>query len=292
MGSSLFSISDIYPKITAFRAALQQKGLVGKPLYFAKVDVSSCFDTIPQSRLISLISSLLCAGSYRIGRYVEVAPPDRHQCADEMVHTLRPKTKYSSHGRAGGDFSSFAQLVEDEFSNGKKQTIFVDSVSRQMQSKEKLMDLVREHLSNNLVKIGKKYYRQKEGIPQGSVLSTLLCNFFYADFEQSCLRFLQREDTMLLRLIDDFLVVSTQKPLVERFVRIMHKGNPDYGLSVKAQKTLTNFAMTVDGSSVKSLPREALFPYCGIQIDPRSLDISKEYEQGEPNRKFTFLSIF
>ena len=36
-----------------------------------------------------------------------------------------------------------------------------------------------------IVKIGSNYYRQSVGIPQGSVLSTILCSFFYGDLEKS-----------------------------------------------------------------------------------------------------------
>jgi telomerase reverse transcriptase len=34
------------------------------------------------------------------------------------------------------------------------------------------------------VKMGPDYYRQMVGIPQGSVLSSLLCSFFYGDLEK------------------------------------------------------------------------------------------------------------
>jgi hypothetical protein len=32
--------------------------------------------------------------------------------------------------------------------------------------------------------IGEDYYRQQVGIPQGSVLSALMCSFFYGDMEK------------------------------------------------------------------------------------------------------------
>jgi telomerase reverse transcriptase len=35
------------------------------------------------------------------------------------------------------------------------------------------------------VQIGSEFYKQRVGIPQGSVLSTILCNFFYGDLEVS-----------------------------------------------------------------------------------------------------------
>lgn len=43
-------------------------------------------------------------------------------------------------------------------------------------------------------KIGKDYFRQVVGIPQGSVLSTLLCSFFYGDLERRHLKFTEDSD--------------------------------------------------------------------------------------------------
>lgn len=37
--------------------------------------------------------------------------------------------------------------------------------------------------------IGNEYYRQVVGIPQGSVLSAILCSFFYGDLERKHFRF-------------------------------------------------------------------------------------------------------
>ena len=38
-------------------------------------------------------------------------------------------------------------------------------------------------------KIGQTYYRQVVGIPQGSVLSSILCSFFYGDLEKNFSKF-------------------------------------------------------------------------------------------------------
>ena len=44
-------------------------------------------------------------------------------------------------------------------------------------------------LSDHYRKIGQDYYRQTVGIPQGSVLSTILCSFFYGDLETKVFKF-------------------------------------------------------------------------------------------------------
>jgi hypothetical protein len=71
------------------------------------------------------------------------------------------------------------------------------------------MQLLREHITTNLVKVtfpflllpflppsltlhsqvGGRLFRQKDGIPQGSILSSLLCSLFYGDMERKKLAF-------------------------------------------------------------------------------------------------------
>jgi telomerase reverse transcriptase len=72
--------------------------------------------------------------------------------------------------------------------------------------------------------MGKSFYRQKVGIPQGSVLSTVLCNIFYADLEQKKLPFLKDQDGLLLRLIDDFMFISMNRDHAAQFLQYMHDG--------------------------------------------------------------------
>jgi telomerase reverse transcriptase len=77
-------------------------------------------------------------------------------------------------------------------------------------------------------KMGKQFYRQKVGIPQGSVLSTILCNIFYADLEKKKLPFLMDDDGLLLRLIDDFLFISMNREHAKSFLEHMHQGSFSY----------------------------------------------------------------
>lgn len=77
--------------------------------------------------------------------------------------------------------------------------------------RKEIIALLEEHITENIVKvgctchcaqlevhcchfgcyaqIGNEYYRQVVGIPQGSVLSAILCSFFYGDLERKNFRF-------------------------------------------------------------------------------------------------------
>src|SRR5690606_10334200 len=104
--------------------------------------------------------------------------------------------------------------------------VFVDTGAHKRLNTLDLLDLLEQHIRSNLVKIGKKYFRQKKGIPQGSVVSSLLCNFFYGEHEQQELAFLRAcEEAVLFRLIDDYLLITTDRGLAERFLQVMLDGN-------------------------------------------------------------------
>ena len=181
----------------------------------------------------------------------------------------------------------FAHTVNTEIAAKKKNTVFVDAVVRNRQGTDDLLDLLEEHVERNIVKIGKKFYRQKEGIPQGSVISTLLCSFFYGELERECFGFLTDGDSLMLRLIDDFLLVTTKKEHAQSFLQIMHNGVEKYGVSVNWQKSLVNFETTVNGTRIPRLVGTTLFPYCGNLIDTRSLEITKDREHRRQTSKMT-----
>lgn len=265
----MFSVGDIYKRIDRFK---QRLGHQNMPLYFAKLDVRAAFDTIPQAAVISLMRSVPSQGKYDMVRHVEIQPN-----ASGVLAKSKVMKRWHTSARAGGDESTFLQLIARGAIPSKKDAVYVDSVFRKSHSTRDLLALIGSHIQENLVKIGKKYYRQKSGIPQGSVISSMLCNYFYADLEKKELQFLQVEGCLLLRLIDDFLLITTDKNKASEFVEVMLQGMPKYGVSVSPGKTLVNFDMSVDGMSVPKIQDDCrAFPYCGIQIDCHTLNITRD----------------
>lgn len=266
LGSSLFSVADIHPRLKEFRARLPASP--GK-LYFAKLDVKSAFDTIPQDALLELMSTVTSETKYKLTKHAEVR-------AGHRGGVQLPTKRWRSLATRPHDHTSFLSRLKSQLATAKRHTIFVDNAMQRQQDAHALLALMASHVRQNLVKIGKKYYRQKEGIPQGSVLSSTLCNYFYADLEIRHLSFLSNgEDCLLLRLIDDFLLITPDKSKAQRFVQVMHEGFPEYGVTVHSAKTLVNFDLSIDGDAVAKLPKSQRFPYCGTLIDCETLEVAK-----------------
>ena len=280
VGSALFSVGEMYPKLKAFAKKLEEDVAVRRPFFFAKVDAKSCFDTIPQRKIVRLMETVASEEDYRIARHAEIkASESRDYHGLQVGKQSRPTRKFVSTARAATDFPKFEDVVRNSHAADKKNTIFVDSIVPTLESKEKMLDLLEDHVQRNVIKIGKKFYKQKAGIPQGSVLSSLLCNYFYAQLEQECLGFLQDNESILLRLIDDFLLITTKKAHATSFLQIMHDGIEKYGVEVNPRKSLANFEASINDHSIPRLQDKRAFPYCGNLIDTKTLEISKDRDR-------------
>lgn len=267
LGSSMFCVNDIYPRIKVFKARL---GSSPPPLYFAKVDVKAAFDTIPQDAVLDMVGRIPTQSGYFTSKHVEVSPLETDNC--------KTMKRWHNTGRIPSDKTGFlARLVAAPTTVTRSNAVFSDSAAEWLHRTPKLLALTHEHIKRNLVRIGKKYYRQKTGIPQGSVLSSTLCNYFYAELERTHLAFLSDEGSLLMRLIDDFLLITTDRRKAARFIQVMHRGVPKYGVTVSQGKSLVNFPITIDGTPVPVIDSKTSgFPYCGLAIDCATLDIRKQ----------------
>lgn len=123
---------------------------------------------------------------------------------------------------------------------------------------------------------------QVHGIPQGSVLSPLLCNFYYGNAEGNL--FGTREEikllglssqSVILRMMDDYLMISTSKSCVQHFLQRSQQCLKPYGGGVNPKKTRVNFQTTleIDGQCVPLTKiGDGVVPWCGLLLDERTLE--------------------
>jgi telomerase reverse transcriptase len=270
LGSALFSVGELHDRLRTFKRNITSPD--DQRLYFVKVDVQTCFDTIPQAQLLKLVEDLISNESYEIGKHAEIKAGDERWTST----TRKPSRRFVGLAHPEGDLITFSPAVANGLSQYKKRTVYNNTGNPKVWDTRQLLKLLHEHVQQNIIKIGKKYYRQKSGIPQGSILSTLLCSFFYGHFEMRNLGFLVGGESLLLRLVDDFLLVTANQSHARRFLQVMVDGSDDYGISVNTKKSLANFEILVNKSKIPRLHGSTVFPYCGMLIDTRTLEVSKD----------------
>lgn len=150
-----------------------------------------------------------------------------------------------------------------------------------------LLKLLAEHIFINTVDIDKTQYIQRTGIAQGSILSTLLCNLYYADMEhkvvfprlhQSALDFNPRgcHHEVLMRYTDDFMYVSTRKARAIEFVSILQQGIPSYNCTINLSKSQFSFNLE-DSPGHILVAKSNTIIWCGLRIDPNTGEININY---------------
>jgi telomerase reverse transcriptase len=278
LGSALFSVDDMFTKLQAFRSTLGPRASRTSPLYFAKVDVKSCFDTIPQQRLLRLAKDILSANEYHLTRYARAKLLGGHN-EETPGFGAKPSWKFLTKATTDQGRFDLDDEIVSETAAGRTRNAYVGGVVQRPQQRQAILDLLHEHVESNIVKLGNRLYRQKEGIPQGSIVSSLLCSYFYAELERNALGFANNDNSLILRLIDDFLIITTDRSVAEGFMHIMHAGLPEFGVQVKVDKSKANFDMNIDGTPVARLPAITDFPYCGNAINTVTLDLSKDMER-------------
>lgn len=269
-GYAVGSVDGIIARLRHFKEKVAEPHGTRR-LYFAKVDVKDCFDSIDQTRVLELAGQSLIADQYTSSRYC-IARPNTDRIG------LNGRWRWRS---LSTDRDSTFDVFAEQCSRAKRNVLLVDGVTSTSSERATLLNLLHQHVGMNIVRIGKKFYRHSLGIAQGSVLSSLLCNIYYASMEEEYLSFLgdDRHATMAVRLVDDFLVASTDRRTVEKFVTTMHGGIAAYGCVVNPQKTLVNFKMSCGGSPVRKLEDTTRFPFCGLLIHCKDLHVEKDFSR-------------
>ena len=287
LGSSMFSMDEIYPRLKTFSKHLKESRQDNLPLYFAKVDVANCFDTIPQDKILELMDKICSQPAYYPVRHAEVSAKRIQPQSD---FTVTRKFRDREPARGPHDYQVFQNFIAMNNGERKTNTVFVEQSVPTMRDRDRLMKMLSDHISHNQVKMGKKFFNQKRGIPQGSILSSMLCNFFYGQFEVEHLGFVDQKDSLLLRLLDDFLLITVDKDKACQFLDIMHSGSPQYGITVKPQKSMSNFRYIVNGYTITQCI-ENMFPYCGKVINTATLEIGKDRQRQAAARISNSLTI-
>jgi len=119
LGSTLFSINDLYSKLKTFKSSLADSNT---PLYFAKVDVTQAFDTIPQSAVLALMNTLPSESEYQLQKHLQMKPNDNYRL-DPYAKASR---KYSSLAYPLDDCVSFEENLSDSLATGRKNAVFID----------------------------------------------------------------------------------------------------------------------------------------------------------------------
>ncbi|XP_069814636.1 telomerase reverse transcriptase isoform X2 [Dendropsophus ebraccatus] len=273
IGSSVFGLDGIYKKWRKYVLWLKKSNSENEKFYFVKTDVQQAYDTIPHTKLEKVISKVInpeIEEVYCIRRYALL-------WLDSHGHIRKSfKRHVSNLVDVMPNLKGF--LTHFQECNSSQNAVFVEQSLSLNENSRKLLAAFQQIIFNNILRINDRYYRQCCGIPQGSMLSTLLCSLCYGDMENKLFCGIE-ENGLFMRLIDDFLLVTPHLKQAKQFLRTLAEGIPEYGCSISLDKTVVNFPIDdiPECSAVQKLPAHSLFPWCGLLLDTQTLEVLCDY---------------
>jgi telomerase reverse transcriptase len=243
---------EIYQEIKAFKMKLMERYPNGLPrLYFCSLDIKACFDSIDQKKLLNIVESVITEMHYTISKYATI-----------HVVMERIRKRFHTTARNRGTFNEFATSLAQDLFNA----IIVDNIGHHVKERVELLRQIELHISSHIVRVGKKFFKQTIGIPQGSILSSVLCDIYFGNFESSSLLHWDDQESLMLRYVDDFLFISTKASNAAEFVKTVYHGKDTHGFLVNISKSIVNFDLEMEGLLCKHIDPSKGFPWYGLLI--------------------------
>uniref|UniRef100_A0A8C0GSQ2 Telomerase reverse transcriptase n=1 Tax=Chelonoidis abingdonii TaxID=106734 RepID=A0A8C0GSQ2_CHEAB len=268
LGSSVFGKDDIYKIWRKFVSEVLESNDKIPRFYYVKVCFHYFFPSIIETDLVEIIKKRTV---YCIRRYAVIKITMSGQIRKYYRRHVSTFKDFMSHMR------SFVSHLQE--STSLQNAIVVEQSLSLNETSSSLFAFFLQMIHNNILEIEGRYYLQCCGIPQGSILSTLLCSLCYGDMENKLFCGIQR-DGVLIRLIDDFLLLTPHLTLAKTFLRTLAAGIPEYGFLINPKKTMMNFPVDEDipgCSKFKQLPYCSVIPWCGLLLDIQTLEVYCDY---------------
>ena len=146
-----------------------------------------------------------------------------------------------------------------------------DSVRTAHLSTEDVTNVLEMELFRTALWVGNQCYLRKDGLFQGSSLSAPIVDLVYDDLLEYYEEFqdIENEDSLILRLADDFFVISTSQRQIIDIKNLTLSGFKEYNATVKKQKIITASSQS---DNVK------VIQFCAVNIFVEKLEVWKESE--------------
>ncbi|CAM8949179.1 unnamed protein product [Rhodiola kirilowii] len=313
LGSSVFDYNDVYKRLCPFLISLKESGILPS-VYVVVADVVKAFDSINQNKLLSVMRNVIEQDLYCLKKTSEVICTKKSMW---LHRNILPENqtilRCFSQSRPSVPYRLLHRVLVNQES------------SYHLQNKDLFLCLA-EHVKGNVLYLDGEFYLQKNGISQGSILSSLLCSFYFAHLEKNVIYpFLEKacEATnhntlsvcnagstlvgngetslpclkyVLMRFIDDFILITTSRKQATNFFTRLQRGFRDYNCYINSEKYGLNFESDkVSGVSNSRLHADdngqAFLPWIGLLINCQTLEIQADYGRYLKNHLCSTLTI-
>ncbi|KHN69838.1 telomerase reverse transcriptase [Ordospora colligata OC4] len=222
LGNSVINQAGMYEKLAPYLSSVRGEA------YILKVDVSGCFDSIPQEHVMRIVKDTINKSTYYISNI---------SALEAAGIEVRCRQIY----KASNNIMTANTLVEDACGVKLRNKLVKENAGQRVLRKEEVCNAIAKVINKNVIRYHGKHFVQRTGIPQGSIASTLLCSLYYNKIDELYFNAILK-DGMLVRYVDDFLVISPSLDEILRFLQVFQSIS-HLGMNLSSQKIESNFGI-------------------------------------------------
>lgn len=233
-------------------------------LNFCNMDIEACYDNINIKKLVEILDNEDIIAEEYLSTIIFVVLPKKNliknseEKSDFKDCFEVKKIYYVCEVSEYLNYFEFLKRVELNYTNC---LIYQDTRNTDFIRKEQFLPRVKNILQNNIIRFNKKYFVQTKGIPQGLSVSSFLCNIYFYSLEKEVSKLynrsiypsiidynksstlnlvLKKENTLLLRFMDDYLLLSTSKQKIPQAIIALHSILMKYDSNFNMKKSKNN----------------------------------------------------
>lgn len=284
MGAAVGDYQGALLRLGPCLRTIRRQRLMGrcKQAYIIATDITGAFDNLPLEMLERVATDLVSSSCYQTLHYAVVKPNGEAKYKKSISSLPRDKPDVPGPLVPSTDDATKARSVT-ALKGESKHSIVVDAGFAKHISEENILPLLRAHLHENVVSARGQYLLQTVGIPQGSIVSPLLCSLFYGHLEKEY-KLISRfctECSTVCRWMDDMLLIATDEKQAADFIDACKQGFEKHGCTLNAEKTMSNFThgAIVEKRTYQSEEGRDYIPWCGLLIDCLTLEVMVDYSR-------------
>lgn len=268
LGNSVLKYREANQRIQEYRTKCPQPHIL-------KFDLEKCFDNIPHDKVRDVLASVLKRKEYYIKKFYILEKTSgavrlrlARKCANRNI--------------------SMAELVKTE--KVQKNQIICDSIFDDKRSSAQALAEIEDSLFKNTIKHRGRFYEQTRGIPQGSILSSIVCSLYFAYIDMQFLNGIVG-DGIVMRYIDDFIVMTPNLSEMYAYLKAI-KGLRHFGMTLNSEKIESTFVLEEPFNCRNTIQRQAAnyVTWCGMRVFSTGIGVKCAFDTGFLQHSFAFRS--
>lgn len=247
---------DIGTAILNFRCKLKK---ASPNAYILKFDMKHCYDRLDHGQIMSCLDDLFA-----------LDPPQKLY----FVRQFSELSKLTDLKRHRYVILEDENVVNYNFLDvggqiPKTPSKFLDRTKTVRFTTGEILNILKSQIFESVLAARDDVYKRKRGLFQGSPLLSVLCDLVYNRLTEREFSFLNGTESLLLRVVDDFMLITTEEDIFKRAkVTLESKSLEKYGAYINTAKTRSYEPHTKEKCST--------IEFLGLNINVQTLSISRE----------------